>query len=67
MLASAGRVDPARDLEAETDEFYPFIDGLAVHGTLRPARYPPEHLRRVLSRRLAQLAAPPGRTAPDPR
>jgi AcrR family transcriptional regulator len=60
MLASAGRVHPGRDLESETDELYPFIDGLAVHGTLWPTRYPPGHLRRVLHGRLAQLASPPG-------
>jgi AcrR family transcriptional regulator len=63
MLASAGRVHPARDLEEEAGELYPFVDGLAVHGTLWPGRYPPAHLRRALRRRLAQLAAAP---APAP-
>lgn len=43
------------DLEVLTDRTYPLVDGLALHGTLWPDRYPPEHLRRALSGHLDAL------------
>jgi hypothetical protein len=55
LLAEDGRPDPSRDPEAEADRLYPLIDGLSLHGTLWPERFPPEHLRRVLADHLRSL------------
>lgn len=58
LLADAGRLGAGRDPGAETDRLYPLVDGLAVHGTLWPAAYPAEHLRKVLYAHLDEIAAP---------
>ncbi len=47
-LHRAGLVHRSRDLEATVDGLYPLVDGLALHGTLWPERYPAPYLRRVL-------------------
>ena len=70
MLAEAGQVHPDHDLAAETDEFYPFSTASACTGHPPARPLPPAHLRRVLRRRLAQLAGPAGRgrlSRPGPR
>jgi AcrR family transcriptional regulator len=54
-LADDGDVHPSRKLQAETDRLYPLVDGLALHGTLWPERYPPAYLRRVLQDHLRSL------------
>ncbi len=41
---------------ADVDPTYHLVDGLALHGTLWPHRYPPEHVRAVLVAHLAGLA-----------
>lgn len=41
---------------ADVDPTYHLVDGLALHGTLWPRRYPPEHVRAVLVAHLAGLA-----------
>lgn len=40
----------------EVDPAYHLVDGLALHGTLWPQRYPPAHLRAVLAAHLARVA-----------
>ena len=55
LLADDGPL-PGRELEALTDRTYALVDGLALHGTLWPDRYPPEHLRRTLSGHLDALS-----------
>ena len=58
LLARAGAIAPSRDLAAEADLLYPLVDGLAVHGTLWPERYPPAHCRAVLRAHLGRLRVP---------
>ena len=66
LLADGGALGQGHDPEAQTDQTYPLVDGLALHGTLWPERYPPEHLRRALHAHLDQLSHPlPDRDA-DP-
>ena len=55
LLAEGGALAGC-DLEVMTDQTYPLVDGLALHGTLWPDRYPPEHLRRALSGHLDALS-----------
>jgi AcrR family transcriptional regulator len=55
MLADAGRMDPSRDRAVETDRLYALVDGLGLHGTLWPERYPPAHQRAVLEEYLRSL------------
>lgn len=62
LLADEGALGSGQDLETLTDQTYPLVDGLALHGTLWADRYPPEHLRRALRDHLRQLSQPaPGR------
>jgi AcrR family transcriptional regulator len=56
LVAEAGALGPGRDVAAETDRFYPMMDGLALHGALWPDRYPPAHLHAVLEAHLEDLA-----------
>lgn len=58
MLAAAGSLSDRRDPAAEVDRLYALIDGLALHGTLWPERFPPEHTRRVLQAHLRSIAEP---------
>lgn len=58
LLAEDGALGAGRDPETQTDQTYPLVDGLALHGTLWPDRYPPAHLRRALHAHLDQLAGP---------
>lgn len=37
------------------DRTYHLVDGLALHATLWPLRYPPEHIRAVLAAHLDSL------------
>jgi AcrR family transcriptional regulator len=55
MLADVGRLDPARDLDVETERLYALVDGLGLHGTLWPDRYSPAHQRAVLEEYLLSL------------
>lgn len=52
-----------RESETGTELTYALVDGLALHGTLWPERYPPDLLRRTLHAHLDRLAgsAAPGR------
>lgn len=66
LLADAGLLGPRRTVAAEAQRLYPLIDGLALHGTLWPQRYPASLLRRVLEAHLDELCTPmPSPTAPD--
>nr|WP_231134872.1 TetR family transcriptional regulator C-terminal domain-containing protein [Motilibacter deserti] len=56
LLERAGELGAGRSAAAEADRTYPLVDGLAVHGTLWPERYPPAHLRRVLEHHLDELS-----------
>lgn len=64
-LAGVGAVHPGRDREACVAGLYPLVDGLALHGTLWPERYPPAHLRAVLARAVDDLASAPGSPPPS--
>lgn len=57
MLAEQDTLPNGSNLPAEVDRTYPLLDGLALHGTLWPRRYPPAHLRRVLTAHLDRLTA----------
>jgi AcrR family transcriptional regulator len=59
LLAEAGELGAGRAVEAEADRLYPLVDGLALHGSLWPERYPPAHLRSVLRAHLDQLTPAP--------
>ena len=50
-----GLLHPDADAGREADVLFPLIDGLALHATQSPGRYPPAHLRRVLRAYLARL------------
>lgn len=58
LLADDDALGVGRDPETQTDLTYPLVDGLALHGTLWPERYPPAHLKRALHTHLDQLAGP---------
>ena len=58
LLAADDALGAGQDPEVLTDQTYPLVDGLALHGTLWPDRYPPAHLRRALRDHLQQLARP---------
>lgn len=63
LLAEDGALGAGRDPDEQADQTYPLVDGLALHGTLWPDRYPPAHLRQVLHAHLGELAGP----VPGPR
>ncbi len=58
MLADAGDVGAGRDLDAEADRLYALLDGLAMHGSLMPDRYPASDLHAMLRQHLADLRLP---------
>jgi len=58
LLADDDALGAGQDPDALTDQTYPLVDGLALHGTLWPDRYRPAHLRRALADHLAQLSQP---------
>jgi AcrR family transcriptional regulator len=55
------RFEPAPDLDAEVEagRLHALVDGLLVHGVLRPARADPSTLRQVLGRHLDGLVQLP--------
>lgn len=55
LLADAGAVGAGRDLDAEAERLYALLDGLAMHGSLMPDRYPADRLRATLDRHLADV------------
>lgn len=57
-LAAVGALGAGRDVEVEVGRLAALLDGLTMHGALLADRYPPEHLRAVLRRHLADLAQP---------
>jgi hypothetical protein len=58
-FADAGEPAPDLDVEVEVARLHALVDGLLVHGVLRPARADPPALRRVIARHLAALAREP--------
>ena len=58
LLADDNALGAGQDPEALADQTYPLVDGLALHGTLWPDRYPSAHLRRALGDHLQQLSQP---------
>lgn len=58
LLDDDDALGAGQDPESLTDQTYPLLDGLALHGTLWPDRYPPAHLRRALRDHLQQLTQP---------
>jgi AcrR family transcriptional regulator len=58
LLADDDALGAGQDPEALTGQTYPLVDGLALHGTLWPERYPPAHLRRALREHLRLLSQP---------
>lgn len=64
LLADVGMLGRGHSVEDEADATYHLLDGLALHGTLWPGRYPPSHLRAVLDGHLRRLAAPSRRDPP---
>lgn len=67
LLADAGAVGAGRDLDEEASRLYAVVDGLAMHGSLMPDRYPADHLRTVLERHLADLELPAASRIADAR
>ncbi|MPR00043.1 TetR family transcriptional regulator [Modestobacter sp. I12A-02628] len=59
LLAGDGGLHPDRDPASAVDLLYPLVDGLALHSTLWPDRYPAEHVRAVLRAHVHALAGPP--------
>jgi AcrR family transcriptional regulator len=56
-LVAALGVD--RDAELQTERLYALVDGLAVHGVMRPGAIPPDRMRAVVRTHLRALP-PPG-------
>lgn len=58
VLADTAALGAGRSVDDEGLLLWHLIDGLALHGTLWPDRYPPAALRAVLRAHLDQLARP---------
>jgi AcrR family transcriptional regulator len=58
-FADAGELAPDLDVEVEAARLHALVDGLLVHGVLRPARADTAALRRVMARHLDALAHDP--------
>lgn len=58
MLADAGALGAGRVVEDEGLLLWHLLDGLALHGTLWPERYPPDALQSFLRVHLDQLTQP---------
>jgi AcrR family transcriptional regulator len=58
-FADAGEPAPHLEAEVEAARLHALVDGLLVHGVLRPARTDPAALRRVLARHLDELIQQP--------
>ena len=58
LLADDHLLGQGRRPATQAHQTYPLVDGLALHGTLWPDRYPPAHLRRTLRAHLDQLSEP---------
>jgi len=56
-LVSVGLTEPGLDIDVETERLYALVDGLAMHGVLRPDRAPAEHVAAVVARHLDSLVA----------
>lgn len=54
-FVDAGVLAPGRDAEVEAAGLHALVDGLLVHGVLRPSRADPSTLRQVLARHLDTL------------
>jgi DNA-binding transcriptional regulator YbjK len=55
LLEEAGELASHRNAELETDRLYALVDGLALHGTVRPERYPPAALLAILTAHVDEL------------
>ena len=58
LLADAGELGAGRDAGDEAERLYALLDGLAMHGSLMPQRYPPQRLRDLLAAHLTELRRP---------
>jgi AcrR family transcriptional regulator len=58
-FVDAGVLAAGRDAEVEAARLHALVDGLLVHGVLRPARADPATLRQVLAQHLDGLVQPP--------
>jgi AcrR family transcriptional regulator len=58
-FADAGVLAPHLDVDTEAARLHALVDGLLVHGVLRPARADPSTLRQVLARHLDGLVQLP--------
>lgn len=57
LVAEAGALGAGRTPEGEAARLYPLLDGLALHGTAWPDRYPDHHLRAVVRSHLRELGS----------
>ena len=55
LLEEAGELASHRNTELETDRLYALVDGLALHGTVRPQRYSPAALLAILTAHVDEL------------
>jgi AcrR family transcriptional regulator len=58
-FVDAGALAPDLDAEVEVSRLHALVDGLLVHGVLRPARATPSVLRQVIARHLDGLVRSP--------
>jgi AcrR family transcriptional regulator len=58
-FVDAGELAPDLDVEVETARLHALVDGLLVHGVLRPARADTAVVRRVMARHLDALVHEP--------
>ena len=58
LLQASGELGEGRAPADEVQRTYPLLDGLALHGTLWPGRYPAAYLQRVLEAHLDELRLP---------
>lgn len=54
-LVDSGEAPPDLDVDVEAERLYALVDGLTMHGIMRPERVPVEQVRAVLARHLDTL------------
>jgi AcrR family transcriptional regulator len=65
LFADAGLVSDARNLDLEAVRLHTLVDGLSLQSLISPSAMPPQMIRQVVHRHLADLAAAPVGVGPS--